>query len=72
MYLLALTLKENLGIDYVLHHEVLAIMCSWVPLSILKYNLLYERLFIININLLYERLFIINIIYYMNSYFFWR
>ena len=34
-------------------------MCSWVPLSILKYN---------KYNLLYERLFIINIIYYMNSY----
>ena len=38
---------------------LLAIMCSWVPLSILKYN---------KYNLLYERLFIINIIYYMNSY----
>ena len=40
---------------------VLAIMCSWVPLSILKY--IYNKY-----NLLYERLFIINIIYYMNGY----
>ena len=37
----------------------ITIMCSWVPLSILKYN---------KYNLLYERLFIINIIYYMNGY----